>query len=254
MNIPLYDTREIVECAFVAWGFCGDEYCTGFGYPFKFFNDRRYKPLSLPFAPGGPIEIIDNGMAEPTTISTQTATSTPTSATGSSQNSPTASPPSSSGAFPTGPASGIKNGTTEGLEPKNGSGLSNGVIAGIGAGGATLVIIIAVLSFLLFRRHRKNGVTAAAAATSSNSTAGSSSPGDGGETPEKGGALPTYFKAELEDNPKSPWTELDGTCITPPGADKKEKPQVAELGADRAAAEGQEKFDQGKCQERYELA
>lgn len=240
MNLPSYNSRETVECGFVAMGLCGDDYCTGFGYPFKFFNYHRYNPVTTTFGPDGPIEIVDEPY-ESVTLSTQTTTTTGTSATASSTF-----PPATTS---TGPATGIETGTAESSDAKkNGGGLSDGVIAGIGAGGTTWVIIIAVLS-LLFLRHRKSQSTGTAAVASDPSTeknAFEKGGGEGGVGEQEKGSM-TFFKAELEDNPKTYGNELDGTCIE---AEKKEKPQVSDLGA----AEGRNEVDGGKCQERFELA
>lgn len=235
----IYAPKQTVECGFLLSGDCDYSTCAGFGYPFKFFNYHRHQPVDTPFGPNGPLEVVDDPNGPPTTIWPQTTTS----------SSPTGSPTSPPTATHTGNGTGIGTGTDA---VKNGGGLSNAVVAGIGAGGATLVIIIGVLAFLLFQRHRKSQVAAAAAPT----TAGSSSPG---------------LKAELEDNPKAHsgseldstcikagknGNELDGTCVKPETngneldgtgikpEEKKEKPQVSELGVQ----EQRPKVEGCKCQ------
>ncbi|EAA28752.2 hypothetical protein GE21DRAFT_9926 [Neurospora crassa] len=252
-SLPMYDYEEHIECAFAAYGTDGAESnqtLIGYGYPFKYCNAPRLKPITTPFGlDGGPIDADDISNASSSTISTQVTSATGISTTGLPQNNPTATQSadgpdltatstSSSTVLPTGPATGIESGTAEssGVKKDRG-GLSTGAIAGIAAGSATLGIVMAALAFWVFWRRRKSQLTAAAAAaaTASASTADNTSPGGGeggggggeGETQEKG-AMTTYFKAELEDSPRPCRNELDGTWK---GAEVKEKARMSELGA-----------------------
>ncbi|EGO55228.1 hypothetical protein NEUTE1DRAFT_131047 [Neurospora tetrasperma FGSC 2508] len=249
-SLPMYDLAETIECAFAGYGTDGrssNQTLIGYGYPFKFRNVARQKPITTPFGvDGGPIDADDISNASSSTISTQVTSATGISTTGLPQNNPTATESadgpnltatstSSGTVLPTGPATGIESGTAESPGAKDRGGLSTGAIAGIAASSATLGIVMAALAFWVFWRRRKSQLTAAAAAaTASASTANSTSPGGGGgggegegETQEKG-AMTTYFKAELEDSPRPCRNELDGTWK---GAEVKEKARMSELGA-----------------------